>query len=1101
LNKDLEIIIDKLEAFIRKFYKNRILRGSILLILLSSVYFLLITSIEFYARFGSGLRAFLLFSFIFLNIGIFIYYVLIPFLKIYRIGKRLDYYSASKIIAKHFSNVDDKIINVLELAEDEKVSGSSKELILKSIEQKSKELKPVIFSKAVNLRENLKYARYFVPIAVIVLLILFFNPAIISDGATRVIHYDTFYKIEAPYQFNLQNDTLSIEKGKDFEIKLEIEGDELPQRMFVKYGGVKYLMKKEKKRFYSYKLFSVNNNIDFYFTDEEFTSDKYNLKVMPVPTIIDFNIDIIPPAYTGVKAFNLKNIGDLSVPEGSKITWNFKTKFADKLFLAFNDSIKLNPSKNLNGFVFEKQAITDQNYNINISNKFINKKDILKYKLLVIKDLYPEIRLRAIEDSSQVGLFYFSGIISDDYGFKKLRFNYKEKDSDKLYSVDLPVNKQITTQEYFYSFDFNSVDIKTDIEYYFEVFDNDGVNGSKSVKTVKYVFHKLSEKELAEYENDKTKSINSKIEETKKLTKDLQKDLAELQKDLINNKNSEWENTQKLKNIIEKQNQLEKLMDQISKENKEKNKLSDTYDEKSEELQKKQEEIQKLLDEVMDDEMKKLMEELQKLMEEFDEKKLNELSQEYEMSLEDMNKQLDRNLEQLKQLEVEKKLEKTIDDLNKLAGEQKDLSHKTEKKEEGLENLKKQEKEQADKFDELKENYKDLQKKNEKLENPMRIEDFEQELENIKQQFNKTSEEMQKSNSKKASKSQNKNSQQMQELAQKMQSMMQSGQASQQSENEDDLKQILDNLVRFSINQEDLLSETKTIKSRDPRKVEVTNQQNKIFNDFDLIQDSLYSLAKRVPQINSKINKEIVYINKQKEYLIDEMEDNKLAQAKVRQQNIMTSANELALLLDEVLKQLQKQKKQQCSGDNQCQKPGGGKPSLSQMRKQQESLKSQMEGMIKDLKGQKKKPGGQKMNKSIAKMLAQQEMFQDQLSELMRNSNLSPKDAKKLSEINGMIEDMKRDLVNKNITPELLRRQDQIITRLLEAENSEYEREIDKKRKSEQGFDGDRQNPPDMEKYKKSQEGFDEILLYKNLKLNKYYKEKYNEYMLELNKD
>lgn len=495
------------------------------------------------------------------------------------------------------------------------------------------------------------------------------------------------------------------------------------------------------------------------------------------------------------------------------------------------------------------------------------------------------------------------------------------------------------------------------------------------------------------------------------------------------------------------------------------------------------------------------MEELQKLMEEFDEKKLNDLSKEYEMSLEDMDKQLDRNLEQLKQLEVEKKLEKTINDLNKLAKEQEELSRKTEKKEEGLENLKKQEKEQADKFDELKENYKDLQKKNEDLENPKRIEDFDQELGDIKQQFSKTSEEMQKSNSKKASKSQNKNSQQMQDLAKQMQSMMQSGQSSKQSENEDDLKQILDNLIRFSMNQEELLSEMKTIKSRDPRKVEITNKQNKIYGDFEMIQDSLYSLANRIPQINSKINTEIVYINKQKEYLINEMEDNKLAQAKVRQQNIMTSANELALLLDEVLKQLQQQKKKQCQGDNQCQKPGSGKPSLSQMRKQQESLKSQMEGMIKDLKGQKKKPGGQKMNKSLAKMLAQQEIFQDQLSELMRNSNLSPKDAKKLSEINGMIEDMKKDLVNKNITPELLRRQNQIITRLLEAENSEYEREIDKKRKSEQGFDGERQNPPDIEKYKKLQEGFDEILLYKNLKLNKYYKEKYNEYMLELNKD
>jgi hypothetical protein len=1034
-----------------------------------------------------------------LNIGIIAYYIIVPFLKIYKIGKRLDYYSASRIISKHFSNVDDKIINVLELSEESKVSGSSKELILKSIEQKSSELNPITFSRAINFKENLKYAKYFIPVFIIVAFILIFNPSLISDGATRVIHYDTFFKINAPYNFILHNDTLAIEKGKDIEIKLELDGDELPKKMFIEYAGVKYLMKKDKKHFYSYNFVGVNNNLEFFFTDEEFTSDKFDLKVLPVPTIINFNIDVVPPTYTQVKPFNLKNIGNLSVPEGSKIIWSFKTKFIDKISLEFNDSIKLNPIEKGTQFKFRKQAKNDQNYSINIENEYIVKKNILQYNLLVTKDLYPEIRLKTIEDTANIGLFYFIGVIADDYGFKTLKFKYKEKDGEKVNSIEIPINKNITTQEYFYSFNFNDVDIKNDIEYYFEISDNDAVNGSKVTKTAQNVFHKLTETELQEYENDKNKSLDTKIKESKKLNQELQKDISDLQKDLINNKNSEWENSQKLKNIIEKQEDLERLMDEISKENKEKNKMSDTYDEKSEKLAQKQKEIEKLMNEVMDDELKKLMDELKKLMDQFDEKKLNELSEEYKMSLEDMNEQLDRNLEQLKQLEVEKKLEKTINDLQKLSKEQKELSKKTEKKEEGLEDLQKQEKEQSDKFDELKENYQDLMKKNENLENPMRIEDFEEEMKNVDEQFDETSEDLQKSSNKKASKSQKKNSEQLQEMSEKMQSMMQSGESSQSAENEDDLKQILDNLVTFSVNQEELLSQMKTVKPKDLRKVEITNKQNKIFGDFNLIQDSLYELAKRVPQLNSKINQEVLSIQKQKEYLLNEMEDNKLAQAKIRQQNIMTSANELALLLDEVLKQMQNQKKQKCSGNSQCKKPGGAKPSMSQMRKQQESMKSQLEGMIKDLKGKPKGQGGQKMNKSLAKMLAQQEIFQDQLSELMRNSSLSPKDAKKLSEINSMVEQMKKDLVNKNITPTTLKRQNQIITRLLEAENSEYERETEKKRKSEQGGNENRTSPSELEKYKNSQEGFDEILLYKNLKLNKYYKEKYNEYLIKLN--
>jgi hypothetical protein len=139
-----------------------------------------------------------------------------------------------------------------------------------------------------------------------------------------------------------------------------------------------------------------------------------------------------------------------------------------------------------------------------------------------------------------------------------------------------------------------------------------------------------------------------------------------------------------------------------------------------------------------------------------------------------------------------------------------------------------------------------------------------------------------------------------------------------------------------------------------------------------------------------------------------------------------------------------------------------------------------------------------KMNKNLAKMLAQQEDFQKQLSELMQNSSLSPNDAKKLNEINGMIEQMKRDIANKNITPQMLKRQDLIITRLLEAEQSDYEREIDKKRKSEEGEIKEKRNINNFNKYKESVKGTEEIIIYKSLKLNKYYNKKYNEYLLIL---
>lgn len=1094
MNNDIQIILQKLEVFIKKYYTNKMIKGLLLVLLFFISFLLIFATLEYFGRFNKTVRAIFYFSYLFGNILIFSLYLVIPALKYFKIGKHLSYIDASKIIAKHFSNVNDKIQNLIELSEITNLNGISKDLLIQSIKQKTLELKPIPFSLAVNFKDNIPYLKFLSIPIILLILIVVVNPSIISQGSIRLINYNNFYEIPPPYNVEILNPSLTIEKGQNITINIKITGKEIPDKLFVSFNGNNFLMKKTEKNEFSYQFINVNNNIDFRFTDSEFNTNLYTINVLPSPTIIDFKIEVIPPQYTKIQTFYIKNIGDVSTPEGSKIIWKFNAKNTNNIFLLFNDSLKLKSINN--NFVFSKIARKNQTYSINISNQNFIKNNILNYSLSVIKDMHPEINLKTVEDSSHIGVFYFMGLISDDYGLKKLTFNYKNKDYKKIVSVPITIDVNSQTQEYFYSFDFNTIQEK-DVEYYIEVFDNDGFNGSKSTRTSSYTYHKLNDDEIQKEEAEKNKSIGSKIEESKKLTQEIKKDISDLQKDIINNKNSEWENQKKLKNIVDKQKNLEKLINEISKENIDKNKLSENQ-EKSDELVEKQKQIEELLKQVMDEDMKKLLEELKKLTEQFDEKKLNELSEKLDMSLDDMNKQLDRNLEQLKQFEVEKKLEKTIDDLNKLSEKEEKLSEKTTNKKNTPEQIQEEQQKQIEDFKQIEKQLEELLEKNESLEKPMTIDDFDEERKEINNEMNNSMQEMQENNRKKASQNQKKSSQQMKQMANKMSQAMESSQASQNQENTDDLKQIMENLELFSFNQEDLLVNTKNLKPDSPKKPEISEKQKKTIDYFKIIEDSLYALAKRVPKLDSKINKEILSIKQQNNYLIPEMEDNKLSQVSVRQQNIMTSANELALLLDEVLKQIQNQQKKQ--GDQQCQNPGNGKPSMSQMKQQQQSLKKQLEGMIKDLKGQPKKPGmGQQHNKQLAKMLAQQEVFQKQLSELMQNSTLSPKDAKKLSEINSMVEDMKRDIANQNITPQTLNRQNLIITRLLEAEQSDFEREIDKKRKSEQGNFDEKRNINEINKYKEAVKGVDELIIRKDLKLNKYFSEKYSQYLLILN--
>ena len=59
-------LIRKLDQFIRKYYRNQIIRGGIYSTILISGYFILISLIEYFGRFGTATRAMIFWSSVFL---------------------------------------------------------------------------------------------------------------------------------------------------------------------------------------------------------------------------------------------------------------------------------------------------------------------------------------------------------------------------------------------------------------------------------------------------------------------------------------------------------------------------------------------------------------------------------------------------------------------------------------------------------------------------------------------------------------------------------------------------------------------------------------------------------------------------------------------------------------------------------------------------------------------------------------------------------------------------------------------------------------------------------------------------------------------------
>ena len=150
-------LTQKLEAFISKYYKNLLLKGALYFTASSLLFFLFISFAEHFGEFGTTIRTVLFWSFITTTIFILWKWIVEPLKGLYRIGAMLSQEDAAKIIGDHFSEVEDKLLNLLQLVE---LNNSDNKIIDASIQQKSEQLSPVPFLNAIDFSENKRYLNF-----------------------------------------------------------------------------------------------------------------------------------------------------------------------------------------------------------------------------------------------------------------------------------------------------------------------------------------------------------------------------------------------------------------------------------------------------------------------------------------------------------------------------------------------------------------------------------------------------------------------------------------------------------------------------------------------------------------------------------------------------------------------------------------------------------------------------------------------------------------------------------------------------------------------------------------------------------------------------
>jgi hypothetical protein len=1055
-----------------------------------------------------GTRKVMFFSFIGISLAAIGYWVVLPLMNYFQLGKVISHEQAAQIVGDHFTNVKDKLLNVLQLKEQSSNSQYTA-LINASINQKVEELKPIPFKAAVNLGENRKNLRYALPPLLLLLLILFFNGKIITNGTTRLINNDMVFEKEAPFQFSLSNEDLNVVQFQDYEVKVKVDGEVLPNEAYIDVDNYKYKLTKVDDNTFTYTMRKVAKNTQFFFSASGFNSKSYDLEVMKKPNILGFDVRLDYPNYTGRKDEVISNIGDLVVPMGTKIAWTFKAQNTDEVAFQFsgNKNENLLKRSGQQRFTLSKKLMKDASYMVYVSNENLQKADSVAYSMSVIPDVTPTISVQQFEDSTQSKLLFFAGEVSDDYGLSKLTFNYSiEREGGKKEQNIIPLKTAMGKQaQYDYTWDLIELGMKPGdkLTYFFEVFDNDGINGAKSARTGLMTYSMPTIEEYKEMESKNNDEIKSDLEKAIKESKKLQKDLKDLQNKLLQKKKLDWQDRKEIEKMLERQKELEQKIEDAKKNFEENKKNQDEYDNPPQDIKDKQDKIEELFDEVLDKDMQDLMDKLEKLLEEMDKEDIIQEMEDMQMDNDEKEQNYERLKELFKQLEFENEMRKAEEELNQLADEQEQLSEETKDGKKSDEELKQKQEEINEKFDKVEEKLDDLEKKNKELQSPVKMDDLKKESEDVKKEQQNSMQQLNQKQKSKASKSQKKASEKMKNMANSMNMMMQSAQMEQMQEDIAALRQLLENLVTLSFDQEQVMEDARKTRVNTPNYVDLVQRQYKLKDDFALIEDSLNALANRVFQIESFVTEKVSDIKRDFKEGIKMLEDRKKSTAGVRQQRVMTGVNDLALMLSEVMQQMQQQMANQMQGTQMCQNPNGQGQPMMKMGQSQQKLNKKMQQMMKEMQGEgeskgkksgKGKKGKGKWSKDFAEAAAQQAAIRKALRDLQKKKMEQGKGSKDLQKLIDEMDKIETDLVNKKLTTEMLRRQEDILNRMLEAAEAEREQEYENKRKSEQARNQEKKRPKALEEYLKKREA--EIELYKSVSpnLKPYYKILVEEY-------
>ena len=300
---------------------------------------------------------------------------------------------------------------------------------------------------------------------------------------------------------------------------------------------------------------------------------------------------------------------------------------------------------------------------------------------------------------------------------------------------------------------------------------------------------------------------------------------------------------------------------------------------------------------------------------------------------------------------------------------------------------------------------------------------------NMPKQMRQNSKRLRQNQMQKARRQQRQMQKRLQNMQSRLSQMQQQMSGKQRQMNMTGLRSALENTLRLSENQESLRKTIEGLEGDGSAVRRFAAQQNSLHDGLEYVADSLQSIANRLPRMSKAVQTKTGNALRAMEDATSALDSREADEATSAQKTSMMHLNELALLLSDLLDQMQ----QQSSG-------GSGKMSMQQAMQQlqnasgqQQKLNQQIQQFLNKTQGQRLSPNMQSRRKQLAK---QQRKIKKQLEQMNMEDEAQQKLLGDLQKIAKQMEESANDLQSGRHSRDLIDRQQQILTRLLNAQQS-----------------------------------------------------------------